>query len=365
MQPTSLGDRAPRNQWYIAAFSHEVTRAPIERWLLNEPVALYRIESGKAVALDGRCPHHYFPLGKSAVAGDNLECGYHGMTFAPDGQCVRMPTISKVPGTCNIRSYPIVERWKWLWIWPGDPALADESLIPDHAAVRLTDPAFDNEPFFHFEVPARYQLLHDNLLDLTHIEFLHGATIGTEKISVTEEDRSQGDTTIRSVRMVKDISVPPHLKDRVAHYKGNVDREFSITFHLPCLHAGYEIYRAAEGTKEAGRSFGTTLFYHAVTPATRNSLHYFFARGRDWMLGDEATTERAKELLFKVIQEDAHAVTEVERMISASDTLRPEAILASDRTLVQGRRLLEKMIMAEQPNSGENAGSRKPNSKKP
>ena len=338
---------APLNQWYIAAFSHEVTRSPIERWILNEPVALYRLNNGKAVALDGRCPHHYFPLGKSHLVGDNLQCAYHGMTFAPDGVCVDMPTVKKPPAACNIRAYPVEERWQWIWIWPGDPDKADPELIPHDASMRLEDPAFDTAPLWHHEIPARYQLLHDNLLDLSHLEFLHGATIGSQKISATEEQREHGDRTLTSRRIVRNIEIPPQLVARVNNYEGKIDREFSLTFYPPCLYAGYETFRAASGQSgEDGRSFGTAIFFHAITPARRNSLHYFFTRGRDFTT-DESTTAAGMKVLESAIKEDVYATVEVERMISLSEDLPREVLLSSDKTLALGRRMLENMILEE------------------
>ena len=108
MYPLPEGCFAPRNQWYVAAWSKDIGREPIERWILDEPVALYRRESGEPVALHGRCPHRSFPLGKSRVFGDNIACGYHGIQFRPDGSCagipsqrIASPTASSAPApTC-------------------------------------------------------------------------------------------------------------------------------------------------------------------------------------------------------------------------------------------------------------------------
>ena len=91
MYPFKEGSFAPRNGWYVAAFTYELKHELLSRWILNEPVVLYRTESGVPVALDGRCPHRHFPLGKSCLKGDEIQCGYHGITFGPDGKCTRVP----------------------------------------------------------------------------------------------------------------------------------------------------------------------------------------------------------------------------------------------------------------------------------
>ena len=334
---------APRNAWYVAAFLHEVGRDPMERWILGEPVALYRTRDGRPVALDGRCPHHYFPLGKSPVRDDNVVCGYHGMTFAPDGTAVDMPTIGKPPAACNIHSYPVEERWQLLWIWPGDPAKADPALIPDLGDWRIDDPEFGVKPLFYREIPARYQLLHDNLLDLSHLEFLHAGTIGTPGISGTREERWVEGNRLTTRRLVENIPVPERLSSRVHGHDGRIDREFSLTFLCPSVYAGSEEFRDAE----TGRSFGSAIFFHVITPARADAMHYFFVRGRNFAL-PQAEEAAAIALLERTIREDVEAAVEVERMMSMSVNLPDEVLLSSDKTLHLGRRMLADMIRAEQ-----------------
>ena len=126
-----LGKMFLKNCWYVAAWDHEVTAAPLARTLLCEPVVLYRTEDGTAVALEDRCCHRALPLSMGKVVGDRLQCGYHGLEFDSGGACVRVPGQAQIPPGASVRSYPLVERWKYLWIWMGDPALADEALIPN------------------------------------------------------------------------------------------------------------------------------------------------------------------------------------------------------------------------------------------
>ena len=130
MYPFTPGSFAPRNGWYVAAFCNEIGEELLSRWILNQPVVMYRKADGTAVAVQGRCPHRHYPLGESKRVGDAIQCGYHGITFDFSGKCTFVPSQHTIPGVYTIQTFPLVERGLWAWIWPGDPAKADESLIP-------------------------------------------------------------------------------------------------------------------------------------------------------------------------------------------------------------------------------------------
>src|SRR5215213_2451169 len=120
-------DQFPRHQWYVAARTEEVGDGLFARRLLDEPVVFYRTAEGQPVALADSCPHRQFPLSRSRRLGDTVECGYHGLTFAADGRCVRVPGQDHIPPRLAARTYPLFERWGLVWIWMGPPALADEA----------------------------------------------------------------------------------------------------------------------------------------------------------------------------------------------------------------------------------------------
>ncbi len=346
MYPLAPGNFAPLNAWYVAAWSSEVGRDPIERWILDEPVALYRKQDGVAVALDGRCPHRSYPLGKSRVVGDDIQCGYHGIRFGPDGRGTHIPSQDMVPGVCKVRAYPLAERWQWLWIWPGDPALADESLIPDHFAIGLTDPQNTCMPGCYHHVPGRYMLLHDNLFDLTHIEFLHAASFGEGTKSDTVPTHSEGPGWLGSRHDQSDIATPPFLA-HVVDYTGNIDRTFGLTLALPCLHWGSDDLFARQAGGSRGELLGSLKIFHAVTPATKTSCHYFFALGHGWSHLGRDFLEGLAGAVVPGIQEDVFAVTEIEKMIGHAGGNPGEILLKADHVCVRGRRLFEKMIAAE------------------
>jgi len=105
MYPFTPGSYAPRNGWYVAAFVREIGEALLSRWILNQPVVLYRKEDGTAVAVDGRCPHRHYPLGASKRVGDAIQCGYHGITFDAAGKCTFVPSQSTIPGVYAIKTF--------------------------------------------------------------------------------------------------------------------------------------------------------------------------------------------------------------------------------------------------------------------
>ena len=121
----------PRNAWYVAATADELGRELLGRTLLDEPVVLYRCDDGTPVALEDRCSHRFLPLSKGYLVGDVVQCGYHGMEYDRTGACVHVPGQKSAPASAGVRTFPICERWRFIWIWMGDPALADEALIPE------------------------------------------------------------------------------------------------------------------------------------------------------------------------------------------------------------------------------------------
>lgn len=347
MYPLAEGLYAPRNQWYVAAWSTEIGEQPIERWFLNEPVALYRKSDGAPVALGGRCPHRHFPLGKSLVIGDNVHCGYHGLTFGPDGACVDIPTQDMIPSSCRVKAYPLIEQWKWIWIWMGDPALADPALIPDHDEIKINDPSTKVEFGSYHPVPGRYMLMNDNLLDLSHVSALHRTTIASDGLSQATEKSTNGNGWIESERQLKEVNCPPYFS-ALFNYSGKVDRSIIMRSYLPALHVGEDHFVKAESAgAEAGEKLGSVWVYHAVTPGTRNTAHYFFGLGRNFAQENDSFGRGMMEAIEVTLEEDMLATREVERMLSSLDRVPDELLIRSDAHCIKGRRMMEQMIRSE------------------
>lgn len=346
MYPFRKNVFAAENCWYVACWGADVTEQPMERWILDRPVVFYRNSAGAVVALGGRCPHRGFPLAKGRVCGDTIECGYHGIQFDATGKCTHVPTQDRIPERMKVPSYPVHEVWDWIWIWMGDPALADVSIIPDHDALGLADPAnWEPDVKVYSNVAARYQLLHDNLLDLSHVGFLHGSTIGTADLARTQQSNEQGINWLNSTRYVTNATLTSGLSAAWG-VDGVVDRELSLTFLLPCLHWGRDRFLRSRAldTADAGEELAVRRIYHAITPATRYSAHYFFVRAS----GRNGSARPTLKFDYrKIIDEDVTAVEEVERLLNAG-VAPVEVSIRSDVHAVKARELLEAFAQAEQ-----------------
>ncbi|MBO9670128.1 MAG: Rieske 2Fe-2S domain-containing protein [Sphingobium sp.] len=342
MYPFKTGSFAPLNGWYVAAFVEEIGEALLSRWILNQPVVLYRKADGTAVAVNGRCPHRHYPLGASKRVGDAIQCGYHGITFGADGKCTFVPSQVAIPGVYTIPAYPLVERGLWAFIWMGDPDEADEALIPTLEEIGFGLPGQIPEAFYYRHVNGRYQLLNDNLLDLTHLGYLHGTSIGTQADAETPEVRDLSERRLSSRRYMKETHLPPSYR-ALLEYEGLVDRVSGMDFYFPGFHAGLAEVSIATSQPGGGEVLSANRVWHAVTPGTRTTANYFFAMSSHSM---EALAS-ARTNLAPVIDEDVFATEEIEKIVNTLDTIPPELMLKSDQTAVMGRRVLQAMMDRE------------------
>jgi vanillate O-demethylase monooxygenase subunit len=342
------GDRVfVRNAWYVAAWSHEVDRSLLARTLLSEPVVLYRTAEGRPVALDGNCAHRQFPLVEGQLIGDEVECAYHGFRFGPDGRCTLIPSQDRVPSRCRVRSYPVAERWRWVWIWMGDPELADERLIPDHDEIGLSD-AWATAPGTRLDVACRYQLLNENLLDLTHISFLHAPPSGpdprshaTAREEILDDERGRFQ---RSRRVMEVASV----RGTTLHetHDGPLELELNIDFWPPVFHVGSQSYRTPASADGPQQYLGTMRFFHCLTPCTEHSTHYFFALSRDFELDDEERTNIIRDRHIAVIEQDQVALAKVEPQVDRPNR-PPDFSCGADAGALRGRRRVQALLDLE------------------
>jgi phenylpropionate dioxygenase-like ring-hydroxylating dioxygenase large terminal subunit len=170
-----------QNFWYVAGWSHQVTEGQIvARTIIGEPIVLYRTSRDTITVLEDRCCHRFAPLSRGRLEGDDLRCMYHGLKFAASGECVEIPSSDRIQKGVAVRSFPIVEQDRWIWVWMGAAARADPALIP--RALGHEDPDYTVETGeLHYD--ANYQLIHDNLLDLTHFSYVHETTLGRKNTS--------------------------------------------------------------------------------------------------------------------------------------------------------------------------------------
>lgn len=219
-----------RNGWYAASWSQDLGETPVARTFMNEKVVLFRGKDGTPGALEDRCCHRAAPLSLGWVEGNDLMCGYHGLKFAADGRCTHIPGQKDIPDRASVRHYPVHERQSVVWIWMGDPALADPAKIED--LPWLDSPEWTLTPGY-LHVKSNYLLLIDNLLDLTHVTYVHKNTIAgdpREAVTPTKTERVEGG--IRNGRWMIDFDPPP-LFAKAGKFTGRVDRWQHVTWKAP------------------------------------------------------------------------------------------------------------------------------------
>jgi vanillate O-demethylase monooxygenase subunit len=199
-------------------------------------------------------------------------------------------------------------------------------------------------PFYMHEIKARYQLLNDNLLDLSHLAFLHASSIGMAANATVPEELTEEARVLRSRRHMKNCPAPPVAK-AVAGYDGLIDQVNGMDFYAPGLHAGFSDMFYPQGHPQAGALLRKAQVFHAVTPATRNSCYYFFGMAS----ASVTSMETMKEYLKQTVAEDIEASEAIEHMLSIHGEPVREVVKFSDRNTVRGRLLLQKLMDAEGP----------------
>jgi len=320
-----------RNSWYVAAWDREVSRTPLGRVLLGEPVVLYRKEQGEVVALEDRCCHRQLPLSMGKLEGDDLRCGYHGLKFDASGKCVEIPGQQSIPPQARIRVYPVRERYNWVWIWMGDSAKADPTLIPNWWWADHEEWAFTRPERVHLQ--CNYQLIADNVLDVTHLAYVHAGSIGAPSITEFPATVERGERMVKLTRWIRDRPPPP-LYQRAGGFAGNVDR-WQIVEHVPpCFTVNFA------GCEDSTRRIDL-MALSAPTPETAGTTHYFFGFVRNFALDDAEMEKIFSVDMVAVFNEDFPVLEAQQRNLDAT---RPRVDIAVDAAPMAARRMLEAMV---------------------
>ena len=338
-----------RNRWYVAAFAHEITRQPMERTLLGKPVAMYRREDGRPVAMYGLCPHRYYPLALGKLRGDALVCGYHGFVFDADGKCIDVPSQGTGTGFCQ-PTYPIVERGPLCWIWLGDGDKADPALIPPYADMGLDQPGWRTSSFTYFSMRGRAQLLIDNLLDLSHLPYVHHHIPGGEhliRLPMHDQERAGIFTVIRQGKVpwgpFQQLVYGPQ-----AQYDGVADVDNVTAFYGPeMIRTGLGIYTRVDGHAEVPPALGRFFIHHAITPETETTTHYFGFATRDFRLDSAELDDFWQESDSTIRQQDIAAIEAVELRLESAAAAQRELLVKADGPAVKVRRRVQAMLDAE------------------
>jgi phenylpropionate dioxygenase-like ring-hydroxylating dioxygenase large terminal subunit len=342
-----------RNAWYVAAWSDDLADGQLlGRTILKQPIVLYRKSDGEVAALQDRCPHRFAPLHMGKVIhGDRVQCPYHGLEFDPSGACVHNPHGSRnIPSRARVRSYPVIEKHKAIWIWMGEQP-ADAAMVPDFSVL-------DNVPQLHstkrdrITIRANYELIIDNLLDLSHTSYLHEGILGNQETVESEiAVELEGDDVIVS-RHAHDATAPGLFAILMPSNSGRVDKFTRMRWMPPSnlrLVTGICLPKAAP---ESGTGYHAI---HMLTPETDRTTHYFFTAVRfNVLTADDTLNAQIQEKIattrrFAFEEQDAPVIEAQQEIIDAAETAVDPVVLAIDVGPVRYKKILEKLIRAEEP----------------
>lgn len=337
-----------RNAWYVAGWSQDLGGgALLPCRILNEALVFYRKADGTAVVLEDRCSHRLAPLSKGRIEQDDLRCMYHGMKFGPDGRCTEIPGQASIPEKARVRSYPVRESGSWIWVWMGEAELADPALIPQTISTRDPDWRIGTGTL---DFQADYQLLNDNLLDLSHLSFAHEDTLG--------RDAPQwADQRPRMTRLERGLRFQRwNENDKGSSFLRRYAEVFDLWNTYDFLVPGIFVQKTSwypAGTASAS-GFGepvaepyfTRCDDQAVTPVDERETLYFYAAGARSQDVDDGFVAKNMKFTRAAFLEDKRII-EAQQKVIDSDPDHPMLTTSFDGGLTTFRRLVAQMVAAE------------------
>lgn len=356
MNDTQAGSSAPgtdlasaatpfiRNAWYVAAEAREVTRAPFARTILGTSVVLFRKTDGTVAELQNRCAHRSFPLVHGQLEGDTIVCGYHGLRYDCSGKCVEIPMQKHVPAAIRVHAYPTRELGPFVWVWTGDKDRAATCEPPHQEWMEHSKWATN---WAYLRVSGSYVHLHENLLDLSHLSFLHAKTFGTPEYARAPVEMHTDGGELQVWRHVE--CVLPPIYARPLGWSGMKARRSSGSqFVSPGLHVNTGILVNLEQPEANPSPQPTVKVAQLITPESRTSTHYWTLQARNFAIDDHAMGEFMIKSLIAAFQEDAFALEKITAMHELEGD-RPfvEISIPTDRAGILMRRLLKRLADAE------------------
>jgi phenylpropionate dioxygenase-like ring-hydroxylating dioxygenase large terminal subunit len=336
-----------KNAWYVAAQDHEVTRALLATRILGESIVLYRTVGGAPVALEDACPHRKLPLSMGRLKGDELECGYHGLVFNCEGQCTRVPGATRIPPAAKVRSYPTLSRYGLVWIWMGDPVLADpDRVFPvDHWG----EPGWARNQGGSMTVACNYLFVTDNLLDPSHVAWVHQSSFGSpdcEEEPVTATSTGSG---VVASRWMLDVEVAPFYAP-VIPLKGRCDRlqHYEVRFPSHAIIRAIFVPAGSGGADKPAHPDAVVMdSYNFMTPVDAEHTRYYWFQMRNFAPEDDRISTALDESVRAAFAEDRVILEAVDRGHRQRTTRNID--LAIDRAPLMYRQRLTQLITAEQP----------------
>ncbi|MDI3335742.1 aromatic ring-hydroxylating dioxygenase subunit alpha [Defluviimonas aestuarii] len=336
----------PRNCWYVAGRSEDFDQSLKPLRLFDEEIVFYRKADGTAVALEDACPHRKLPLSKGKIENDRVVCGYHGLTFDGTGTCVAAPTQEgAIPKRARVTSYPLIEKYGFVWIWPGDREKADASDLID--IPNYDNPSWGLTRRGALDIACNYLWITDNLLDPSHVAWVHLTSFaggGTDNVAL---EITEGEDRVVVWRWIPDRPAAPYYQQFIG-FEGHCDRKQHYECRVPSIAINKSIYTPA-GTGGDDDALPATAFvnfsYNFMTPVDADHTLYFWFQHRNALADDEDVSRRMFEGATMAFNEDKEVLEEVHRGMKAPRS--PHLNLGLDAGAMRFRKLVETRIASE------------------
>jgi phenylpropionate dioxygenase-like ring-hydroxylating dioxygenase large terminal subunit len=334
-----------RDEWYVVAFSHEVGSAqPLQRYCCGERIVLFRDAQGAPIALHDRCPHRGSPLSLGKIAGNAIQCIYHGFQFGGDGRCIRVPSQATIIPELAVPSYPVIEKGGFVWLWPGKSAAADPTLLPDCSAFGLDRPGWSAKPYLRLEIKSNYALLFENLLDTSHISFLHGTALDSGRMASSTFQLESDGRIVRLIRELKgDTPTPSNAKQYGLEPGVTFDRRLESIAYLPNLHIIRNTFTFPD---RPGHPPHVRVNVMPITPARDNELYQFLAMTASY---PEEHPPELIEAMRSVLDEDRVVLEAIQALYDEGGPDLPEWSVNADVAGLRARRKLAELATPQPP----------------
>ena len=330
----------PKNHWYVAAYSDEISDRPLARELLDTPVVLFRDCNGDLGALFDRCPHRGMPFSEGEVVGDALQCPYHGMEFDRTGDCTHIPSSQVIPKRMCVAAYPVQEQFGLVWIWMGDPK--PTTPIPDLARWGFGRKGWHWETSVLLSVAANYILPLENLLDASHITYLHKGKIDQGLVASHPFEVIVSDNKIRVDRVLKHEKQSPLTMKTFGFTGETASRSIIAEAFLPAL-CGIRVEISPDNDPDCTPQINQLAV--GITPRDRKSCYQFTAVSQTFPFMNEQRDDDLRALLM----EDVSAMESIQKLHERLPSeKRPEFSVKSDEAAMRARRILSQMIADEE-----------------
>lgn len=338
----------PKNCWYVACTPDEFETKPLARRICGEPMAFYRDGDRKVAAVQDFCPHRGAPLSLGYVEDGNLVCGYHGLKMGRDGKTHSMPK-QRVGGFPCVKSYPVEERYGFIWVWPGDPDKADTDDIP-HLEWAVSDEWAYGGGLYH--INSDYRLMIDNLMDLTHETYVHTTSIGQKEIDEAPVKTRRVDGEVQTIRFMDNVIAPPfwqtNLRSKGLPDDQPVDR-WQICRFTPPSHVLIDVGVALAGNggiEAPADKRVNSIVVDFITPETETSHWYFWGMARNFSPDDPSLTDAIREGQGGIFAEDLDVLESQQRNLIEFPE-KKLLMLDIDSGGVQARRMIDRLMEEE------------------